>query len=277
MTSTTNNDTLALLIYDPSSTFKSPLELKKSILNRYQINKHTNLLINELSKRDIEVISFLEQFTDEYVNYNNEHYYIYYDTEIIEILMKLESPETKRYYYNKYHTTYNLSGLLPANQYVIFKTDKKYIPYIYTSFVNEPEISKYYNFIIRQTYNKMRDDYMVIGFDIDRYNNNLINEFPYAMKDKMFIEIFISNLQPINIGTVLFDKFFTITNFSYSHNVNVNYGKHHKMIPYTSYNDKNIKFNVNAKLFIPRKNKFDVNVKPFISKNKKNFIQQPKK
>ena len=92
MTSTMNNETLALLIYDPSSTFKTTFDVKKSILNRYQINKQTNLLVNELFKHDIEVISFLNQFMDEYINYNDEHYYIYYDTEIIEILMKLESP-----------------------------------------------------------------------------------------------------------------------------------------------------------------------------------------
>ena len=278
MTSTMNNETLALLIYDPSSTFKTTFDVKKSILNRYQINKQTNLLVNELFKHDIEVISFLNQFMDEYINYNDEHYYIYYDTEIIEILMKLESPETKKYFYNKYHTTYNLKNSLPSNQYVIFKTDKKYIPYIYTSFVNEAEISKNYNYIISKTYNKTQNNYMVIGFDIDRYNNQLINNLPYIMKDKKLIELFINNLQPINISIVLYDKFFTITNFSYNHNINVNYGRHHKMIPYTSYNDKNVKYNVKAKPFIPKKNKFNVNAKPFIPKfNRKNIIQQPKK
>ena len=272
-----NNETLALLIYDPSSIFKTAFDVKKSILNRYQINKQINLLVNELSKHNIDVISFLNDYIYEDINYNNENYYIYYDTEIIEILMKLELPETKRYYYNKYHTTYNLKNSLPSNQYVIFKTDKRYIPYIYTSFANEPDISKNYNYIISKTYNITQNNYMVIGFDIDRYNNQLINNFPYVMKDKMLIEIFINNLQPISIGTVLYDKFFTITNFSYNHNVNVNYGKYHKMISYTSYNDKNVKYNINAKPFIPRKNKFNINAKPFIPKNKKNFIQQPRK
>lgn len=277
MTSMINNETLALLIYDPSSIFKTSFDIKQYIMSRYQINKQTNIFINELFKNKLKLYSFINEYIYENINYNDEHYYIYYNTEIIKILMKLESPETKRYYYNKYHTTYNLKKSFPSNQFVIFKTNKQYIPYIYTSFANETEISKKYNYIISKTYNTTQNNYMVIGFDIDRYNNQLINNFPYDMENKMFIEIFINNLQPINISTILYNKFFTITDFSYSHNVNVNYLKHHKMVPYISYNNKNVKFNINSKPFISRKNKFNVNAKPFIPKNKKNFIQQPRK
>ena len=50
------------------------------------------------------------------------------------------------------------------------------------------------------------------------------------------------------------------------------------MIPFTSYNEKGVKYNVNAKSFIPKQTKFNVNAKVFIPKfNKKNVIQQPKK
>lgn len=273
-----NNETLALLIYDPSFKFKSTYEVKKYIISRYQINNHTNLFMNELNKINNSIYSFLSDKIYDNINFNDENYYIYCNNEIINILIKLESPNTKRYYYNKYHTTYNLKDTLPSNQFIIFKTDIKYIPYIYASFMNETDISKHFNYIISKTYNKIQNNYMVVGFDIDRYNNNLIDNLPYSMKQKLFLESVINSLKPIIIYTVIFDNFFTITNFSFNHNININYGLKHKMLPYTSYNEKEIKYNIKSKTFTPRQTKFNINAKSFIPKiNKKNIIQQPKK
>ena len=165
---TMNNETLALLIYDPTFKFKSSYEVKKFIINRYQINNHVNLFVNELNKINKSVYSFLSDNIYEDVNFNDENYYIYCNSEIISILLKLESPNTKRYFYNKYHTTYNLKDSLLSNQCVVFQTNLRYIPYIYAGFVNETEISKNFNYIISKTYNKTQNNCMVVGFDIDR-------------------------------------------------------------------------------------------------------------
>ena len=65
------------------------------------------------------------------------------------------------------------------------------------------EIVKFRKKIIIKRFAKACND---IGFDIDRYNNNLINELPYSMHQKLFLNSVINNMKPINIGFVIYNN-----------------------------------------------------------------------